>query len=261
MKWLVLLAVLLLGGCVQRVSVDPGTRGVLVSKPILFGSGGIIGEVAQGSEWVAHTTDLWTVNVKPTQYELALTDIMSRDGVPLDFHAVARMQVTDATVLIRDFGVDWYRQNVEMAFSAAVREQVKQYGMNETAIAVTAITAIDKAVHEKLDAHLKAERIPVRLLDVTVGRANPPDAVKSQRIETAAQEQRVNTEHQRKLAEDSRMEAERSKAAADNAYRNAMGLDSAQFVQLEQVKAIRDVCGGGKCILTLGAAPAIAVSP
>lgn len=262
MKWSVLVAVVAFGlfGC-SRVSVNPGEKGVLISKPMLFGSGGIIGEITQGSEWVAPTTEMWTVNTKPVQYELELSDIMSKDGVPLDFHAVARMQVTDATVLVREFGVDWYKNNVEMAFAALIREQVKQYGMNETAIDVSAITKIDTAVRTGLDAYLKNKRIPIQLIDITVGRANPPDAVKSQRIETAAQEQRVNTEHQRKLAEDSRKEAEISKAAADNAYRNAMGLNPAQFIQLEQVKAIRDVCAGGKCILTMGITPAIAVTP
>jgi hypothetical protein len=43
---------------------------------------------------------------------------------------------------------------------------------------------------------------------MTVGRANPPDSVKNQRIEAAAQQQRIQTETQRKLAEDSRLQAE-----------------------------------------------------
>ena len=45
-----------------------------------------------------------------------------------------------------------------------------------------------------------------------MGRANPPDSIKNQRIETAAQEQRANAEKQRKLAEDQRKEAEQARA-------------------------------------------------
>jgi len=78
---------------------------------------------------------------------------------------------------------------------------------------------------------------------MTVGKANPPDAIKNQRIETAAQEQRSNTERQRKLAEDQRLQAETSRAAADNAYREAMHLSPEQFIQLEQIKMQEAVCG------------------
>ncbi len=34
----------------------------------------------------------------------------------------------------------------------------------------------------------------MKLLDVNLGRANPPDAIKHHRIDTATQEQRINTE-------------------------------------------------------------------
>ena len=59
---------------------------------------------------------------------------------------------------------------------------------------------------------MKDKQLPVRLITMTVGRAKLPDAIKSQRIETAAQEQRVQTEKQIKLAEDQRKAAEESRA-------------------------------------------------
>jgi hypothetical protein len=67
--------------------------------------------------------------------------------------------------------------------------------------------------------------------------------VKTQRIATATQEQRIQTEQQTKLAEDQRAAAETSRARADNAYREAMGLSPQQFIQLETVKMQREVCG------------------
>jgi hypothetical protein len=77
---------------------------------------------------------------------------------------------------------------------------------------------------------------------MTVGKANPPDAVKNQRIETATQEQRIQTEKQ-KTAEDQRQQAESSRANADNAYREAMHLSPEQFIQLETIKMQQEVCG------------------
>jgi hypothetical protein len=96
---------------------------------------------------------------------------------------------------------------------------------------------------------------------MTVGKANPPDAIKNQRIETAAQEQRVQTEKQIKLAEDQRKAAEESRAAADNAYRQALGLSAEQYVQLKRIEMENRVCADGKCtfIENSGALPTFSV--
>jgi hypothetical protein len=37
---------------------------------------------------------------------------MSSDGVPLDFDAVIRLQVTDSVRLIANFGEKWFESNV-----------------------------------------------------------------------------------------------------------------------------------------------------
>jgi hypothetical protein len=115
--------------------------------------------------------------------------------------------------------------------------------MNETAISTVALDAIDAEIRDGLTAFITSKGLPVNLVTMTVGRANPPDAIKNQRIETAAQEQRSNTEKQRKLAEDQRRAAETSRAEADNAYREAMHLSPEQFIQLEMIKMQHEVCG------------------
>jgi regulator of protease activity HflC (stomatin/prohibitin superfamily) len=140
-----------------------------------------------------------------------------------------------------------------------VRQAVRKRGMNETAISTTALDAIDAEIKTDLAAFLVDKALPVKLVTMTVGRANPPDSIKHQRIETATQEQRIQTEKQMKLAEDQRMAAEQSRASADNAYREAMHLSPEQFIQLETIKMQGLVCGPqGKAACTFiqnGAAP------
>jgi len=96
---------------------------------------------------------------------------------------------------------------------------------------------------------------------INVGRVNPPDAIKNQRIETAAQEQRAITEQQTKLAEDQRKMAEESRASADNAYRNAMQMSPDQYLRLMQINMQRDACGNGNnhCTLILNASGAATI--
>lgn len=236
-----------MAGCTASPSV--GYEGVLVEKPYLFGHGGIDPTPVQtGLSFIAPSTDVIYVSKQPLQAELKAEDLMTSDGVPLSFDATIRVQVLDSVDLIRRFGEGWYDNNIEREFSNLIRQAVRKHGMNETAISSTAISEIDTEVYSGMASYLKRVNIPVTVLGVTVGKAIPPDSVKNQRVETASQQQRILTEGQVKLAEDARKAAEQSRAEADNAYRNALGLSPEQFIQLQSINMERDVCkSGAKC--------------
>ena len=246
----VLLVVALAIGC-RTVQPDAGHEAVLVRKPLLFGSGGVDPTpVKTGLKYVAFTTTGIDVNMQPMRIDVEFSDLMTMDGVPIDFHAVLTLQVSDSVKLVRDFGQDfvddkpgfWIR-NLEQPYRTAVRDAVKAHGMNEMAIQATAAEAVDKVVTEHLLTIIK---------EMSLGRANPPDAILHQRVETAAQEQRINTEKQKKLAEDQRKMAEESRAAADQAYNQKMGLNAEQYVALQAIQMQRDVCGKGTCTFLYG---------
>jgi regulator of protease activity HflC (stomatin/prohibitin superfamily) len=253
---------LVLGGC-HGVSPDFGEEAVLIRQPWFFGAGGVVAEpVAPGLRWVAWTTDHVMVNMQPQQFGVHFEDLMSSDGVPLDFDAVLRLQVTNSVRLISEFGTDWFNRNVAAEFQNRVRQSVRKHGMNETAISTVAIEEIDDEVTVAMEEYLIDADLPLNLIQVTVGRANPPDAVKDQRVATATEQQRQLTEQQRKIAEDARLEAERSRAAADNAYRNSLGLSPAQFISLEAINMQRAACTGGTTctfVLNGSALPTISV--
>lgn len=247
--------VMLSGSGCTVVAPDAGQQAVLIDKPWIFGHGGVREQpVLPGLSYVWLSTHKIYVNMFPQQYDGNFSDLMSSDGVPLDFHAIIRLQVIDPVTLVRDFGQDWYKNNVEQEFFNRVRSAVKKHGMNETAIQTTAIEEIDNEVTQAMGAYLKENKLPIRLVKITVGKANPPDAVRNQRVETAQQEQRVLTEHKRDLAEQSRKAAEQSRAEADNAYRNAMNLSPAQFVEMERIKMESAVCAAkdARCTFIIG---------
>jgi hypothetical protein len=255
----VLMIVALAVGC-RTVQPDAGHEAVLVRKPLIFGSGGVDETpVKTGLKYVAFTTTGIDVNMQPLRIDVEFSDLMTTDGVPIDFHSVLTLQVTDSVKLVRDFGQDvvgdkpgfWVR-NLDQPYRTAVRDAVKAHGMNEMAIQATAAEAVDKVVTEHLLTIIKETGVPIRVLDMSLGRANPPDAILHQRVETAAQEQRINTEKQKKLAEDQRKMAEESRAAADQAYNQKMGLNSEQYVALQAIQMQRDVCAKGGCTFLFG---------
>jgi len=234
---------LILGGC-SVYAPDAGHQVVLVEKPWFFGHGGVNPEpVTTGRTWAAITTDGVDVSMQPQRFEQDMSDTMSADGVPLGFHAMITLQVTDAVALVKNFGPNWYQNNVEPQFMQDIRQSVRNHGMNEVAINSSAIDAIDNEVRGQLESFFNSSHIPVRILSMTVGRAIPPDAIKDQRIQTAAQEQRIQTEKEVTLAEEQRAKAEAARAVADNAYRQAIGLSPAQFIELQRIQMQGVVCG------------------
>jgi len=230
-------------GCSFK-EANAGHEVVLIEKPWIFGHGGVDPEpVKAGRTITAVTTDGVDVSMQPIKFETELPDTMTADGVPITFHAIMVVQVTDSVTLIKNFGADWYKNNLEEQFKTMVRQAVRKRGMNETAISTTALDSIDAEIRDDLIAFFKDKNLPVKLITMTVGKANPPDAIKNQRIETAAQEQRIQTEKQTKLAEDQRRAAEQSRADADNAYRESMHLSPEQFIQLKAIEMQARVCG------------------
>jgi regulator of protease activity HflC (stomatin/prohibitin superfamily) len=204
------------------------------------------------------------VNMQPRQQELTFDDLFTKDGVPLDFHAAVQYQVTDSVKLVTDFGADdskdgmgFFKRNLEQSFRMLVRDAVKKHGLNEMAINVSAAAAVDEEVTKGLKQLIADTRVPIRLIGVTLGRANPPDAIKHQRIATAEQEQRIQTEQQGKLAEDQRKAREESRAAADAAYNNKMNLTPDQYLRLETIKMQDRVCAAGHCTFFFGGVPTL----
>ena len=240
---LISLTLLVFVGC-RTYAPDAGHQVVLVEKPWIFGHGGVDpAPVSTGRSFGALTTDGIDVNMQPEKHEIEMPDSMTSDGVPITFHAIMVLQVTNSTELIQNFGANWYENNLEEPFKTMVRQAVRKRGMNETAISTTALDAIDAEIRDQLITFIADKKLPVKLVTMTVGKANPPDSVRNQRIETAQQQQRIQTEQQKKLAEDQRKMAEESRAAADNAYRQAMSLSPEQYIALERIKMELEVCG------------------
>lgn len=250
-----------LTGC-SVAAPDAGHEVVWVEKPLLFGHGGVDQTpVTAGRTYGAITSEAVDVNMLPQRVDMEFDDMMTKSGVPVSFHVVATFKVTDPVKLVSQYGADrdekglwgFWTRNVDQPMQNAVRDSVKQRDMQDMAISQIAADAVGQEVSAAAVRIVQQTGVPIVFTAVNVGRVNPPDAIKNQRIETAAQEQRAITEQQTKLAEDQRKAAEQSRAAADNAYREAMQLSPDQFLQLERIKMQRDVCAHGTtCTFFIG---------
>lgn len=248
-----------LTGCAHPTSVDAGHESVLVSKPWIFGHGGVDPEaVKTGSTWVAVTTDAVDVNMQPLTFDETFDDIMPKDNNPVDYHANVRLQVTDSVVLITKFGADWYNNNVKKPFQTMNRNQVRQYSMPDLALQQEVVNHVEAELEKQLTEYFRALSLPVKVLNVNIGKVSPQKAIIDAYNDTGVQQQRAKTEAQRKLAEDSRLAAEQSRARADRGYLEQMGFTADQYIRLETLRMCREKQGG--CSVFLGATPVPTVS-
>jgi hypothetical protein len=245
---------------------NAGHEAVWMEKPVFFGHGGIDQtSVKAGREYGALSSTAIDVNMYPQRVDMEFDDMMTKTGVPVNFHVVATFKVVDSVKLVSQYGSDvdsnnnwgFWSRNIDQPLRTAVRDSVKKRDMQEIAISQTAADDVGREVATAAITIVQQTGVPIIFTGINVGRVNPPDAIKTQRIETAAQEQRAITMQQTKLAEDQRKAAEASRAAADNAYRESMQLSPDQFLQLERIKMQRDVCGEGKssCTFFIGSGP------
>jgi regulator of protease activity HflC (stomatin/prohibitin superfamily) len=201
----------------------------------------------------------------PQRIDVEFDDMMTKSGVPVDFHVVISFEVTNSVTLVSKFGADrdekgnwgFWNRNLDQPIRTAVRDAVKKRDMQQMAIDQTAADSVGTEVLEATKAIVGNTGVPIKILALNVGRVNPPDAIKNQRIATAEQEQRQITEVQRKLAEDQRKMAEESRAAADNAYNAKMQLSPQQYVQLKQIEMLHDACSKSNCTFILGSSSGV----
>jgi len=252
-----------------RVTVEPGHELVYNAKPMIFlWTGGVNSTpLHEGSGFAAPTTSTIEVDMLPMTYDEEFKDIMPKDNNPVDYHAAVRLRIVDSVAMVKNFGTNWYKENVQRPFQTMNRQELRQYSMPELALQQEVVLMVEQTLKSQLTEYVKAIHrkdgtpggLPVEVQDVTLGRISPQHEIVAAYNETGVQQQRAKTEHQRALAEDARKEAETKRAQADRSYQDAMGLNAAQYIQLMQIKMCADKQGGCTVILNGSATPVVSV--
>ena len=176
---------------VNSVAPESGFEAVLIEKPMFWGSGGVDQTpVSTGSEYVAWTTESVMVDMRPQQFTVQLTDVLSADHVPLRFDCAIRLQVKDSVKLVKRFGLQWYTTLIEKEFISRVRLAVNQHsaGVINSLVVAAIQNEVSQAMQRevarvfevaetgKQDAEKKAI---VQFLGVTLSQGTAPEAKKS----------------------------------------------------------------------------------
>lgn len=222
------------------VRPEADEEAVLIKKPWFFGHGGVEeSPVTTGCTWCCWSTSSETFKITPIKYEETLDDIISNENTPLDFKTqiVLRIEKGKSPILLKNYGTNWYNNNIKEVYNNLTRHYVSQYSPFDLTSNREVIAHIDSCVKAdmiKYIARLSNDKeFPIVVENVITGRAIPNQAQLKEMNNTAAQIQTKQTQERRKEMEVAREQAERQRAISDKAYQREMGLSAEQFISLK----------------------------
>lgn len=228
----------------SRITVEAWEEAVKIHKPYLIWDWWVdLEPVKTWSDITWFSTDSVKLNMLPTQYAENFDDVMTSDNVPVDFSAYIKIKILDwkSPEIMQTIWKDWYINNIKEIFRTKLRDTVAKHNMTSLTTRQELLTNIQTEVIDYMKKFIKDKNYPLEIQEVILWKINPPDRIKEQLAETAAQQQRVKTEQEKTKAEVERKNSETQRAIADNAYRNSLWLTTEQFMQLQDLKTQRDV--------------------
>lgn len=222
-----------------RVQPNPGEESVLVYKPYIFGHGGVDPiPVSTGAEWCVFTTEHKEFPITPITITEEFTNMIPSDNTPVSFSAYLKCQIRkgETPKLYQDFGADWYEHNLQASFRTMVRDKASAFKMFDLASKREISSLLEKDIYNDISKYAQKIKLPVDILQVSIGAVTPPEQVLTETKNTAAQNQSILTQKARADAELSRKQAEINKAIADMAYQNQMKMNISEYLRLRQLE-------------------------
>jgi len=222
-----------------RVQPDPGVESVLVYKPYIFGHGGVDDTpVSTGSTWCVITTEHKEFPITPITITEDFTNMIPSDNTPVSFSVYLKCQIRsgETPVLYKNFGANWYENNLQASFRTMVRDKASVFKMFELASKREISSQLEKDIFNDISEYTAKINLPVTIMQVSIGAVTPPEQVLTETKNTAAQNQSILTQKARADAELSRKQAEINKAIADMAYQKEMKMTIAEYLHLRQLE-------------------------
>ena len=249
-RYLIFMALALVMASCHGVRPQAGEEAVLVYNPWFFGHGGVEMEaVPTGLTWCVPTTSAVIFPIVPVKNQVNMDDLFSDDNTPLDFHTVIRTQIIEgkSPILLKNYGQDWFDANLYNYYCNLVRDQISQHSPFDLMSNRAILNEIDEKVKVSMEAYIeklsKDKEFPVRIIEVTIGKAIPNADQLAEMNKTARAVQARQTQEREVEVQLAREKAERQRAIADKAYREELGLSTTDFINLKWIETIAEKQG------------------
>lgn len=224
-------------------TVDGTEEGVFIKKPWFFGEGGVDPEaLTNGSEWKVWSTDYVVYSVINTKYTENFDDVATNETTPVDMDAHIFLRITPgkSPILHKNYGQDWYENNIKDMFRKYIKDFVSRYDMITLVSSREIYDEIEPVIMEQMRTYIatlsQTKELPIEVVNVVVDKAMPNEGVREELNNTAIYMQQRNTQVMKQEMEVARRETERLRALADKEYQNTMGFTPQQFIMLRALE-------------------------
>lgn len=229
----------------HSVSPDADEEAVLVKKPWIWGHGGVEETPVQsGLTWCWFTTEAEVFKIVPVKHQVDMDDLFSDDNTPLDFHTIIITQIEKgkSPILLKNYGTDWFNTNLYNYYCNIVRDHISQHSPFDLMSNRQILNEIDEKVLKQMQDFVaelsKTKEFPVKIKQVTIGKAAPNAEQLAEMNKTAKAVQARQTQEREAEVQTVREKAERQRAIADKAYMQEMNLSAEDFIQLKWIETI-----------------------
>lgn len=227
-----------------------GEEAVLTYTPWFFGHGGVDMEaIPTGLTWCVFTTSATYFPIVPVKNQVDMDDLFSDDNTPLDFHTVIRTQIIQgkSPILLQNYGENWFDANLYNYYCNLIRDQISQHSPFDLMSNRQVLNEIDEKVKQSMTKYIaklsEDKEFPVRIIEVTIGKATPNAEQLAEMNKTAKAVQARQTQEREVEVQLAREKAERQRAIADKAYREELGLSTGDFINLKWIETIAEKQG------------------
>lgn len=245
----------------HSVSPDADEEATLIYKPWFFGHGGVDNDaVESGLTWCWWSTHSETFKIIPVKHQVDMDDLFSDDNTPLDFHTIIITQIKQgkSPVLLQNYGVDWFNTNIYNYYCNLVRDHISQHSpfdlMSNRAILNEIDSKVLKSMQDYVAKLSNEKEFPIIIKQVTIGKAIPNKEQLAEMNKTAKAVQAKQTQEREVEVQMAREKAERQRAMADKAYREELGLSTADFISLKWIETIAEKTNANIDVLVGGGA-------
>lgn len=228
--------------CISSHEVLPGYKGVYVDRPY-FGKGGVRAESVDPDRYFTwRTTTMIQVPSTPLSQPVKIDDFTTIDNYRVDFDVNVNMTITDPSKIVSDWTLQFWSRSVQPEFISIVRRSIAQHRLQDLMSNQETINQLDKVITDNLRSYIQMRQIPIIIQGVAMGRALPNKIVFDQIEETARKTEEAKTFVEAEKSQAKRALAEETRAKADKAYADKMGMTSEQFVRLRQTELQAEAC-------------------
>ena len=224
-------------------AVDGGEEGVFIKQPLFFGDGGVQEQaLTQGSEWKVFSTNFVIYSTVNTRYSVSFDDIATDETTPLDItaHIFLKIKEGKSPILHKNYGPNWYENNIKDVFSKHIRNFVSMHDMRTLISERDCYETIEKQLKDDMNDHIielsKTKELPIEVVNIVIDKAKPNKDVLDELNNTAIYMQQKQTELMKQAMQVERKKTEHLRALADKEYQNTMGFTPSQFISLRALE-------------------------